>query len=250
MRLTRVLLWALLALLTGAIALPIASLFAPFATFRANQLSASLWVAAGLCFVSLTCASAYERGKLRRLMISGLIAASVAAVIWTGALWIGTLSDDAWWTVAAVATPFSGWVVLMMLLGVLWTQPARTKLALVMRAVAAAFASLLILSIVGAICLYPVASFFVTAPSRYGYEEDYGERSLRICGSIAILYALSLLGFALSIWLPALLSGDASASVPKVPLLVRCPRCGQRQQLVTGGDQCRECSLRITVTPT
>jgi hypothetical protein len=242
MRLTRVLLWMQLALFAGAVAVPIASLYAPFSTIRAGGVSASLWVAAGLCFVSMSCAATHERGKLRRLMISGLVAAGLAALSWTGAFWTGGLSTPTWWAVAAVATPLSGWVVLMMLLGVLWSQPARTRLSIIMRAIATGLASVLVLAIVGAICLYPLVN-----PAS---DQAYLDRAMRICGSSAILFALSVLGYTLTAWLPALISGDAAAAVPRIPLHVRCPRCLQPQQLLTGGDQCRNCGLRISVVPT
>jgi hypothetical protein len=256
MRLSRALMWLLLPLLLLAIAGPIVDVFTPLMVPSLQPLAASAWVGVGMTLVALVCATTLEHGKLRRLMISGLIAAAIAQLIWTGALWVNSSSEQTWYVVSAFATPLTGWAVLTALLGMLMRSRLDSSIARGWRMIAVVLVSLLALHAVLAITFYPLVGARqiqlprVAAPMYTRDRADYVEGAMRLGGALAILLGWAAMGLAFSIALPKL-RGDAPApeAAPR-PFQATCPRCEAQQELQTSGDACRSCGLRIKVTPT
>jgi hypothetical protein len=246
MRPTKVLLFIMGLGLLAAFGLPLASFLLPLWIGAPELASGAAWLSVIFGLGLYPCALAIERGKHRVWMISGLVAGGLAYAIWVQAIFmLPMMTRDLSQLMVQLATPPTGWAAFASFTGALVLLRTTAGWARVVRRGTIW---------VGAVCaLVTVASinFYSMVESSWSWQERrfYEETAARVGGVLAILSGTGLVVVLLASIGPRLGSGSVPRS-ERLSLTVTCPRCGRRQRIVTDGDACSECGLRITVTPT
>ena len=189
--------------------------------------------------LGLMCSVAYERGRARRLMISGIVSGAVAIAGWLAligfhSLVIGMLFQKilVWPTC---------WAGLASVIGLLLLPRARGWGMLILRGLAISMSAGLALSVAGTVLFYPDWNH---GPPQSSYR--YDEITARIIWVFAILAAAAFLLTFLALWMQRL-RGQSTTISATIPFWFECPRCGAAQNGVTGECHCQSCGLRVKV---
>jgi len=247
MALKRILGFLLFALVAAAVLLWLIDGFFPFVMPGASRLAAAATIAAGFVAAALSCATAMERGRARRWMITGLFACAVGALGWVRMVWFHPIGRPASWVAPLLLLmPPTCWAGLMMLVAWL-VLPQVTKRWLVwVRAFSVVFASLLAAHVCIATCAYPL--FVDEVYMSWQDEQRYIDLTMRSGAVLAIMTMIGLLG----VHVPARiaeLTDDEASSPGEYTMRVTCPRCGGVSEICSGGDTCAHCGLKINVKP-
>jgi hypothetical protein len=226
MRLTSLLKLVVLAVGLAGVVMLVLLLRSPFTVQTQQRLAISAFIVAGLGTVALGLAAARERGRLPRTMMLGLLLVAVAAVAWLGLLWSGAgISPRSFATVIAML--LTGWAILLMVVGVEMAQPVNAPVARWSRRVTVGLT----------LALVPMWSVAALGPI---WEEAW---LVRVMAAVVVVIMCGLLmNLILARW--HALVGDPGE---RGRIAVRCPRCGEEQQIALGGDACGGCGLRIRV---
>ena len=232
MRLSRILLWAMVATVgvTGLL-WAVVVLTPPLNSWVSEPAKI---IAGGLCTlayltVAIVCAVGAESGRAPRLMRSGIIVGAVGLLTLIAAM---IAESEAILKVAALP---STWAVLVALIGLLllprrrpgwWTSAQRASIALVsMMAVA-----------------FCVSVVFQPEVDAYTFDQIIW----RIIGAIALLAGGVVAATLLGVWIPGF-APPPEVSRERRPYWLRCPRCASAQEATTGEYRCRSCGLGIRV---
>ncbi|MHC5022757.1 MAG: hypothetical protein ACYTGG_02435 [Planctomycetota bacterium] len=246
MRLTRALLIVMCLGLLVAIGVPLAGLVLPLWVPSVELTAVAAWLSIMFGVGLYPCAMAFERGRHRAWMVTGLAAGVLAYGAWVRAIFlVPTVTRDEWAFLLMLGTPPTGYAVFMSFAAALallrtppgWVRPVR-RATIVCGAACAAF-------IVASICYYPI----VDEAWSWREQQIYTEMTARGGGVLAILSGAGLVAVLIGSISPRLGEESMPAS-QRLTLAITCPRCGTRQRIVTDGDSCHDCGLRIKVTPT
>ena len=248
MKLTKLCLWAI----AGTVVLTIGTyclvFFMPF-----NQSEIGIFVGVGICIllylcVVLGCAVALEKGRLPRLMRSGIAVGAIALVGWIAMIVFEhyNLPLD-WYLVLYWPT---NWACLMMVVGLLLLPEPRAKWWILLRRITIGLFILLAAIICLAITLHPQEGLFVLSgiydSDMWRLTRDFEEIAAKLGFVIGLLACTG----ALFVWLAAAFikpTKDTELIIERTPYWLSCPRCGLEQQAMTGSDTCDQCNLQIKV---
>ncbi len=193
-------------------------------------------LAIGYLIVAMCCAVALESGRAPRLMRSGIIAGAIALM--------------GWYVIVAMQPPWDRmvnyqrvliwptcWAGVMMLMGLLLLPQPHQKWWVVMRRVTFVLLELFAALVAAAFTFYPGPE-----QSNFEYEEAFG----RIGGVLGLLAGGGVVFTFLAAWLPRF-SGPVQSVTERRAYWLRCPRCQNEHDAVTGKHVCEECGLRIQV---
>ncbi len=240
MRLTRLVLWGMVAAVGLTVLALVASLMFPLVMPQVQDLLPTgifVVLAHGVAF---GCAVAREQGRAPRLMLSGIGAAAAALVACLVMIWVKGAADFD--ELGVIVTWPTVWACLVMVIGLLLMPRPRPGWWIWMRR--ASFVLLVVLAahICLAVTLYPA----VGAAGDWDRVSRYEEIAQRIGGVLALLAGGLLVAVFLGVWVPGLAPLPARA-IEARPYWLRCPRCHAEQRAVTGTSSCQRCGLRIRV---
>jgi len=204
--------------------------------------TAVLWSLFGAMLPATICALAMDRGATWWLSASGIAAAGAGWLIAVTLFAMHySLSEMDVRLLSAVAAGLGAWSLTAGLSASLMTMPTVRWWERLLRG---AVIAMLFLLFAGACAL----SAAVAIEPLIG-QQDFDELVMilaRVVGSIATFFGIALIGLIASYY-ERKLRGEETAMSDRRPFGAMCPRCGEAQELHTGGDHCRECGLKITV---
>ncbi|MCZ6836733.1 MAG: hypothetical protein O7G85_13230 [Planctomycetota bacterium] len=199
-----------------------------------------------LGFGGMACTMAMDRNKYRHLMMSGLIAGALAALGWI--VFIVMIGEVDWsrhrvlWTLLSPTGWFMMMVYLAGLSGVKIDRPLMKWLC--------------VLSIVctGLFCIvgiYSVGRYYQIMSESSGFQilQGYSDRAITNCGVLGLFTFFSLMLVAVLAAMPRLEHKEVPTA-QRLKVHLTCPRCKLEQSILSDGDACSACRLRIKVTPT
>jgi hypothetical protein len=232
MRLTKALRWTATGSFAVVVATWIASAFSPFMFAGLGSLAGGALIMTGFTLAALACASTLEQGRCMALMWSGIAATALSATGWVAfALQQAVLTSQAeqlWVSWLVLPTCWAGLCVVIGLVRQR-RQPGAVGVWLGRATIAAA--ALLAAAV-------PPAVWF-----EMGHREDEVVRSL---GALAVLIVMGMVATMVIARLRQL-DGIEDQEHVRLDFTATCPRCELRQPMVTGGDVCRNCGLRVKV---
>ncbi|UCD73932.1 MAG: hypothetical protein JSV91_09045 [Phycisphaerales bacterium] len=235
---SRILVYLLIVSALAAIILGILEFSSPFIIPGGYLLVATACIVAGFTVPALGCAVAFERGRERIWMMSGLLASAIAAFAWIAMVWVGSFKP-------ILAMPPTCWAGLMLLTSLTLRQRLKNAWAIWLRRFTILLGSLLALHLCVSICAYPV----VDERLSWQTSERFAELAARSGGVLAILTCVSYLVFLGTTGFSELTRGETEP-IGEFEMRAVCPRCGARIEIRSGGDQCGACGLKIKVSPT
>ncbi len=183
---------------------------------------------------ALACALTMERGRLRALLWTGIATSILSAGGWIGLVWLSpslpTPLDQMWTNTMAVPT---SWSVFCAVIALLMRRRLTNRVGFIVRTITIISISLLTVMI-------PPMVWHDDLPGRF-YEV-----LIKIASVTATIGAFGLISTML-IASYGRFEGDDEEEVIRLQMSATCPRCGLRQRILTGGDACERCSLRIKV---
>jgi hypothetical protein len=192
-------------------------------------------ILAGHATMAVAMVVVLQRGRLRRLMVSGLVTTVIALIAWIDLVWAGGVGPDGDWSLR-VAVTLSAVAGMCMIVGVQRCQPSGSRPTRWLGYVTLLFSAALLL-----VLLYLV---WVV-----GLEQAYGRSWGVLARSVPALAMLIMMGMLANVVLVRL--GDLGivfgAAPAGPPATIICPRCGRRQVIRLGGDRCGICSLRVRI---
>ena len=235
MRLSSVFKWVFLITLLGGIVLLVVSRTGLFwMTAGWEVVISAAFLSALFSAPALACALTMERGRLRALLWTGIAASIFSAGGWIGLVWLvpslPTPLDELW--VNAMTIPTS-WSVFCAVIALLMRRRLTNRIGIIARTITIITVSLL------AIMLPPML-WYDDLPGRIDVV------LFKIASITATIGAFSLIGTMLIAGYMRFESDD-DEEVVRLKMSASCPRCGLRQRILTGGDACERCSLRINV---
>lgn len=248
MKLTKLCLWAIAVTVVLTIGAYCLVLFLPF-----NQSEIGIFVGVGifillyLCVV-LGCAVALEKGRLPRLMRSGIAVGAVALLGWIAMIIFEQYNIPMDWFVL-LYWPTS-WACLIMVIGLLLLPEPRAKWWMQLRRITIGLFIFLAAIICYAITFHPqeglLALTGIYDSEMWILTGDYEE----IASKLGYVIGLLACGGALFVWLAAAFvkpARNTALIIERTSYWLCCPRCGLQQQAMTGLDICDQCSLQIKV---
>jgi len=247
MKLTKLCLWAI----AVTVVLTIGTYFLPW-FLPLGQIEEWIFVGVGILIlvyfcVALGCAVALEKGRLPRLMRSGIAIGAVALVGWISMIFFEMYDLPLDWYVV-LYWPTS-WACLIMVIGLLLLPEPRAKWWMQLRRITIALFILLALIICLAVTFHPRNNAWSTGTfNEVSWQQNraYEEAAAKYGWVIGLLSC----GGALFVWLAAAFikpTQDAASNIERTSYWLSCPRCGLQQQAMTGSDTCKQCNLQIRV---
>jgi len=234
MRLTTVLRWTAAGSFAAVILMRIAAVVGPFMVVRGSSLAGAMMLVTFFALAGLGCAATLEQGRCMPLMRAGIAAATVGAVGWFAFLYLlprFNASTEAWWV--GVLTPVTSWTGLCTVTALVMLRGRPGAFGRWTGRITIACAAVLAAAVLPAVWL----------DGSLGRVERTFERGL---GTLAVVVVLGLLVTMILARLRQL-EGAQDEEQVRLDFTGKCPRCGLRQELVTGGDACSGCGLRIKV---
>ena len=249
MRFGQAMVYVFLGSLILAIAVSIgASILGP-PRLTTNLLLTIVWVLVGAALPVTICAISMDRGGRTWLGWSGVIAMAMAVPMW---IWFipmyDTLPTAARIILPVGATLLSSWSLLAGITSGILIMPVASRLHRWVRN-----------GTIGSMLLTAVLGNLALAISLIQYHAGIGDLSSGHWDRVdtELLYrwfgvGVTFLGVGLFTTLLLLyehkLRGETAHASERRAFSVNCPRCGMAQQLLTGGDACTGCGLKIKVT--
>ena len=248
MKLSKLCLWAIAGTVVLIIGTYVLAILLPFYQFEVRQfVIAEIYRLFYLC-AAFGCAVALEKGRLPRLMSSGIAVGAIALVGWIAENIYNDYSVEwVWYTILIWPT---NWASLMMIVGLLLLPEPRAKWWMQLRRITIGLFALLAAIICYAITFHPREGLLALTGIydsemwllTGGYEE--------IASKLGYVIGLLACGGALFVWLAAAFikpKQDMESIIEITEYWLSCPRCGLQQQAMTGLDKCDQCSLQIRV---
>ena len=236
--LSRILGFVLAGSVLAAIVLAVIDFSVPYLIPGGYLLMAAACIVAGLAIPALGCAVAFELGRARIWMMSGLLASALAAVLWIAMIWMGSFA-------LILAVPPTCWAGLMLLVALTLRQRLRSAWAIWLRRLTIFIGLLLAVHLCVSICVFPIVDERASGQA----SDRFADISTRSGGVLGILTAISYLVFMGTTGFSQL-TGDGTEPIGEFVMRAACPRCGTRIEVRSGGDQCSACGLKIKVSPT
>ena len=216
----------------------VGAMVAPVLAFYHSLAIGGPFVIAGLSLPALVCSLMFERGRLRRLMGSGIASAGLAACLWLLLIWFASTGlhpgiGENW---ARVNSLFTLWSVYCMVVAGLFIYRTQQPWAVLVRNV----------SLFSASSLFLLTMLFIMVADSIGYaaRDDLG----KTIGVLTILTFFGLLLTMILARLKQLSTGDVTQDeMVRMELRIWCPRCDAEQAMQTGGGSCFRCGLSIKV---
>jgi hypothetical protein len=235
MRIGTILRWCVV----GTFLMAIGTWVAGFALWQFSRAAESLagmsWMLFGLSLLALPCGICVDRGRHRPLMIAGIAATGMAGVGWAYLIWNArSLGNDAIELAASLNGTITALAGLVAVVAVTHVHRTANPLAITLRRANGVVASLLASSIIIAIW--------------FAENSRYDDEMAKAIGIFAVLTACGTLSTLLVMRMRHLThEEDKADDVVRLDLSVRCPRCGVRQTIQTGGAACAQCGLDIRI---
>lgn len=207
-----------------------------------DRLIASLFVLSGMLTLATIIGTAYERGRVPRLMMSAIWAIIPALVAWL--LFVVTGTPGSPWSqvvVLAIVVLPTSWVVTCAAVAFVVIPRARNGWGVLVRALGVSVAIGGGIYGTVAVALLPAASAGALVMRASRYEDRAAELGL----AIGVIYA-GLLGGAWVLSHMAQIAGTPTAD-DGLPFTFTCPRCGEKSSGATGGTSCDACGLVLKV---
>ncbi len=232
MRLTKALKWTAMGSFAAVVAMWIGSMFAPFMFVGLGGLTGGAVIITGFALAALACASTLERGRCMALMWSGIAALALSATGWVAfELQVAVLTSRAEQLWVSWLVPPTCWAGLCVVIGLVMQRRQPSAIGVWVGRATIAGAALLAAAV-------PPAVWF-----DMGRLEDEVVRSL---GALAVLIVLGMVATMIIARLQQL-EGVEDQEHVRLDFTATCPRCELRQSMITGGDVCRNCGLRVKV---
>ena len=238
MRSSRILMWAIAGVIGATVIAPIASIQFPSVKPGPDEVILCGMLVLAYLITALACAVALENGRSPRFMFSGIIAGAGALAGWLGL----AAAQPAWPIIMAIQRVLiwpTGWAIFMMLTGILLLPNPHSRPWLLLRRVTIGLLALVGAHVSLAISLYPDGADWAATAA-------YEDIAVRTGGIIMILAAGCVVVTMLMAWM-ARLSGVRQVDVQRREYRLKCPRCEEEQEAITGTHACRRCGLRIRV---
>ncbi len=235
MRLSTIFKWIFLITLLGGIALLVVSRTGLFwMTAGWEVLISAAFLSALFSAPALACALTMERGRLRALLWTGIAASIFSAGGWIGLVWLfrslPTPLDQMWINTMTIPT---SWSVFCAVIALLMRRRLTNRVGFIVRTITIISISLL------AVMLPPMV-WYDDLPGRVD-EVMYKTASITATiGAFGLISTMLIAGY-------VRFGSDDEEEVIRLQMSATCPRCGLRQRILTGGDACERCSLRIKV---
>lgn len=195
-----------------------------------------LFVIALFSAVALACALTIERGRLEKLLWSGIATAVIAATGWNFGIWLDAfLSSSDRELCVYILAPITSWSLLCAITAVLLRNRITNLAARITCSITIiSFALLAVLVVI-------VVSRTVAASH---INNDAFVKPILYTTVIAVTNLL------LTVILSNIkqIQGVTEVEVIKIEMDVSCPRCKLKQIIMTGGASCNRCGLRIKVS--
>lgn len=244
MRLSTIILWLLVAGVAAGVAILLFDLATGYAVASLYAVAPSCFIFAGCCIPAAACAHVRDRGKLRPLMMSGIVAAVLAFAVWLLAMMAEADGSAAVAVTARFAAIPSVWSVMVMAIGLLSLARCTALWVRILRVGSCVAILLLGAQILAWVWLSPV----VARSPGWRTEDRFHETMYRIFGVLAILSACGALVTFIAARARQLSGDETVPDEERLPFQLVCPRCGEEQVLRTAGDACARCGLRVKVT--
>lgn len=229
------------------LAFPLVNAFFFIGFFVPDALLGSIWLIAGMALLSLACSAIIDRGKLRVLMMLALGATWLSALGWLTLIWadleVSSLLGWIRWS-----TIFNCMAVAAVLIGILAQLRLSYRWGVLIRRVL--YGLLVALALWGALTIAWVVeaelAWWNRSVSPVYVPYDVPEIAARISGVVAILTFCALVATIVAAALPKLHEEEVPLA-QRSRFIATCPRCQTKQSLLTDGDACSLCGLRIKV---
>jgi len=232
MRLTRVLKWTAMVSFAAVVAMWIGSIFTPFMFAGLGRLAGGALIITGFTLVALACATTLEQGRCMALMWSGIAAAALSGTGWVAFSYQQfVLTPQAGQLWASWLVPPTCWAGLCVVIGLVRQRRQPSAVGVWLGWATIAGAALLAAAI-------PPAVWF-----------DLGRRQEDVVRSLGALAVMIVMGMVATMVIARLrqLEGVEDQEHVRLDFTATCPRCELRQSMITGGDVCRHCGLRVKV---
>ena len=235
MRLSTIFKWLFLITLLCGIALLVVSRISLFwMTAGWEVLILAAFLSAIFSAMALACALTMERGRLRALLWTGIAASILSAGGWIGLAWLyRSLPSplEQMWT-NAMMIPTS-WSVFCAVIALLMRRRLASRVGFTVRT----------------ITIISISLFAIATPLMVWYDDPPGQFNETLIKTVSIAATIGTFGLVSTMLIGGYrqYEGDADEEVIRLQMSATCPRCGLRQPLLTGGDACKRCSLRIKV---
>lgn len=240
MRISTIPKWILIISILGLPMMWLVTLMMPFrAMMLLPDIATGLTLAVPCSLAALCCAQTYQLGRLRWLMLSGIIAAAVSFVGWLLVIWLDAMliADEIILFVAQSVGTISAWAGLCMVLALLMRYRMKPTWSYAVRLPTLVVTVVLISGIVATI---------------WAFESIWSDEDLFVLNFVLPLSGLMMCGTLLTMVLSRahhlLGEPDEQANVPRLNFTLWCPRCEVKQSFQTGGGSCHACGLSIKVT--
>ena len=215
-----------------AVATWIVSIFAPFMFAGLGDLGGGAVIITGLALAALACATTLEQGRCMALMWTGIAATALSGTGWVAFSFqlTGFTSQVAQLWVSWLVPP-TCWAGLCVVIGLVRQRRQPGAVGIWLGRATIAGAALLAAAVPPAVWL------------DLGRLESTVVRSL---GALAVLVGLGMVATMVIARLRQL-EGVEDQEHVRLDFTATCPRCELRQSMITGGDVCRNCGLRVKV---
>jgi hypothetical protein len=235
MRISTILRWTLLGSLVGMLGLWLLSFVIFVFWIPTNELVGILLSLFLATLVSLPCALTFERGRVRGLMQSGMIAAGIGVVI----VVLLSIAPRRGIPATILGVKFikilAIWSGLCALVGLMMYERMISRIGIIIRACTVVSASIMAFS----------AIFLIVIEAGNANSES----TFRYFGVLGVLTLFGLLATIVIVRFRELTTGDkvSEINVIRIRFTAWCPRCQVQQELQTGGATCSNCGLAIKV---
>ncbi|MEE9130756.1 MAG: hypothetical protein V3T84_12115 [Phycisphaerales bacterium] len=183
---------------------------------------------------ALACALTMERGRLRSLLWTGIAASILSAGGWIGLVWLfpslPTPLGRMWTNTMAVPT---SWSVFCAVIALLMRRRLTNRVGFIVRT----------------ITIISISLLAVMIPPMVWYDDLPGRFDVALIKFVSIVATIGAFGLISTMLIASYrrFASDDEEEVIRLQMSATCPRCGLRQLMLTGGDTCERCSLRIKV---
>jgi hypothetical protein len=232
MRLTKVLKWMAMGSFAAVVAMWIGSVFTPFMFAGLGRLAGGALIITGFTLVALACATTLEQGRCMALMWSGIAATALSGAGWiTYSFQLTGFTSQVEHLWVSWLMPPTCWAGLCLVIGLVRQRRQPGAVGIWLGRATIAGAALLAAAV-------PPAVWF-----HMGRRDDDVVRSL---GALAVLIVMGMVATMVIARLRQLEGVEEQEHV-RLDFTATCPRCELRQSMITGGDVCRNCGLRVKV---
>lgn len=234
MRLTSVLSWLLGAMFAASIVCWILLVAGAGTLFLPEVLLGTFVTVTALSLPALVCAHQLERGRFRAFMMFAILTCGITAVGWIVVIWLRALY---WWVPESAVLESLGSLSVLCAWFMVFASIMMRRMPNVIGRIAQTI-TLTAATIGGLVFVHLIWSDF----------RSRDELMFRTLYVMAVVTGFGLPFTMICSRLRQLTSGDENDDdIVRVPFQAWCPRCGQLQEMQTGGSHCQACGLLVRV---